>query len=87
MSLSFLVDKFFVANSRIPGSDFRHLGWGLVSAVIDGLPLGFIAVGERFRLKVFRLVEGQMSKPENLETGTCFLKQTEHAYILKRIAG
>jgi hypothetical protein len=56
--------RFFVANSRIPGSDFRHFGWGLVSTVIDGLPLGFVAVGERFRLKVFRLVEGQVSKPK-----------------------
>jgi hypothetical protein len=52
------VEKFFVANLWIPGSDFRHLGWGLVSAVIDGSPLGFVAAGERFRLKVFRLVEG-----------------------------
>jgi hypothetical protein len=61
VSLSFLVDKFFVANSWISGSDFRHLNWGLVSTVIDGLPLGFVAAGERFQLKVFRLVEGQVS--------------------------
>jgi hypothetical protein len=27
------------------------LGWGLVSAVIDGLPLGSIAVGESFPAK------------------------------------
>jgi hypothetical protein len=51
------VNELFVANLWIPGSDFRHLGWGLVFAVIDGSPLGFIAVGERFRLKVFRLVK------------------------------
>jgi hypothetical protein len=36
VSLSFLVEIFSVANSWIPGSDFRHLCWGLVSAVIDG---------------------------------------------------
>jgi hypothetical protein len=39
------VDEFFVANLWIPGSDFRHLGWGLVSTVINGFPLGFIVVG------------------------------------------
>jgi hypothetical protein len=57
VSLSFLVEDFSFASLWIPGSDFRHLGWGPVSAVIDGLPLGFVAVGERFWLKVFRLVE------------------------------
>jgi hypothetical protein len=61
---------FFVAISWILGSDFWHLRWGLVSAVIDGSPLGFVAASERLRLKVFRLVEGQVSKPENLETST-----------------
>jgi hypothetical protein len=66
------VEVLSVANSWIPGSDFRHLGWGLVSAVIDGSPLGFVAAGEFFRLKVLRLAEGQVSKPENIKTITCF---------------
>jgi hypothetical protein len=77
------VELFSVANSWIPSSDFRHLGWGLVSAVIDGLPLGFVAAGERFRLKVFRLAEGQMSKPENNEISTCFPTKTKHANNIK----
>jgi hypothetical protein len=47
------VDKFFVAKLWIPGSDFRHLSWGLVSTVIDGLPLDFVAVGEHFPAKGF----------------------------------
>jgi hypothetical protein len=55
------VNKFFVTNSWIPSSNFQHLNWGLVSAVIDGLPFGFVAAGERFQLKVFRLVEGQVN--------------------------
>jgi hypothetical protein len=56
------------------------LGWGLVSAVIDGLPLDFVAVGESFRLKVFQLVEAQERKPENIETNT-FFQSKDHAYI------
>jgi hypothetical protein len=80
VSLSFLVDEFSVEILWIPGSDFRHLGWGLVSAIIDGLPLGFITVGESFRLKVLRLMEGQISEPENLEISTCF-KTKDHSYI------
>jgi hypothetical protein len=66
------VEIFSVANSWSPGSDFRHPGWGLVSAVIDGLPLGFIAAGERFWLRVFRLAEGQMGKPENTKPALAF---------------
>ena len=45
------MDEFFVANLWIPGSDFRHLGWRIVSAVIDGLPLGFVVVGDFFPAK------------------------------------
>jgi hypothetical protein len=81
VGLSFLVDECFIASLWIPGSDFRHLGWGLVSTVIGGLPLGFVAVGEFFRLKVFRIVEGKISEPENLETITCFQQKTTHIYI------
>jgi hypothetical protein len=74
------VNEFFVANLWIPGSDFRHLGGGLVSVVIDGWPLGFIVVGDRFRPKVFWLVKGQISEPKNTETSTCF-KTKDHTYI------
>jgi hypothetical protein len=66
------VEVLSVANSWIPGSDFRHLGWELISAVIDGLTLGFVTVGEHFRLNVFRLVDGQISETENTEISTCF---------------
>jgi hypothetical protein len=74
------VDKFFVAHSWILGSNLQHLGWGLVSAVADGSPLGFVAGGERFRLKVFRLVEGQVGKPEHFETSTCFIKNERNMH-------
>jgi hypothetical protein len=60
------------------------LGWGLVSTVIDGLPLGFVAAGELFRLKVFRLAEGQVSKPENTEASTCFINKRPRIYIKKQ---
>jgi hypothetical protein len=62
------------------------LGWGLVSAVIDGLPLGFVAIGKLLRLKIFRLVEGQVSKPKNTETNTCFSNKAPCIY-LKKVAG
>ena len=86
VSLSFLAEIFSVANSWIPGSDFRHVRWGHVSAVIDGSPLGFVAAGERFRLKVLRLVEGQMSKPENIKPALAFNKRNMQIKF-KRIAG
>jgi hypothetical protein len=81
------MEMFSIANSWIPSSDFRHLSRGLVSAVIDGLPLGFVTAGERFRLRVFRLAEGQMSKPENNKISTCFPTKTKHANYIKRIVG
>jgi hypothetical protein len=34
--------------------------------------LGFIAAGERFWLRVFRLAEGQMGKPENTKPALAF---------------